>query len=85
MIIVSTFFVIFAFSLAISSVVKTCDRRPTEMLTPKSTNPHSFRVVFKGNADFYVPETTYTGKLELNNLSKLKFGNILKIFFIIFE
>jgi len=63
--------VIFAFSSAISSVAKSCDRRPTEISAPKSINPHPFRVVFKGNVDFYIPETTYTGKLKLNNYSLL--------------
>lgn len=62
MIIVSILFVAFVFSPAISLGVKTCDRRPTEISTPKSTNPHPFRIVFKGNVDYYVPEYTYTGK-----------------------
>lgn len=68
MIVVITFFVTFAFSSGISSVTKSCDRRPTEISTPKSMNPHPFRIIFKGIVDLYVPETTYTGNL-LNKLS----------------
>lgn len=52
---------VFAFSFAMSSIIKTCDRKPIGISTPKSTNPHPFRIVFKGNVDFYVPGTTYTG------------------------
>jgi len=52
----------FGFSFATSSILKTCNRKPTGVLTPKSTNSHPFRIVFKGNVEYYVPGTTYTGK-----------------------
>jgi len=54
------------FSFVTPSTLKTCDRKPTGVLTPKSTNSHPFRIVFKGNVEFYVPGTTYTGKFFIN-------------------
>jgi len=61
MIIRSIFFVAFVLYFSISSAIKVCDRKPTSLTTPKSTNPHTFRVLFKGNVEFYTPGTTYTG------------------------
>ncbi|XP_050528675.1 spondin-1 isoform X2 [Daktulosphaira vitifoliae] len=42
------------------SALKTCDLRPNGITAPKSTNPHPFRIVFKGNTETYWPGTTYT-------------------------
>lgn len=61
MIIRSIFFVAFVLYFSISLAIKVCDRKPTSLTTPKSTNPHTFRVTFKGNVEFYTPGTTYTG------------------------
>lgn len=58
--IIAILFSVFGFSFAISSGIKTCDRKPTGISVPKSTNPHPFKIVFKGNSDFYVSGTTYT-------------------------
>lgn len=63
MIINSAFFAIFAFYIASSTAIKTCDRRPTGISTPKSNNPHPFRVVLKGNRESYVHGFTYTGNI----------------------
>lgn len=64
MIIRSIFFVAFVLYFSISSAIKVCDRKPTSLTTPKSTNPHTFRVFFKGNVEFYTPGTTYTVLLQ---------------------
>lgn len=66
------FFAVFAFYLADSSAFKTCDLRPTGMLTPKSNNPHPFKVVFKGNVESYVPGLTYTSNTFLLSINKFK-------------
>lgn len=60
MIIGSIIFAAFAFSFSISIAIKTCDRKPFGISTPKSTNLHSFKVEFKGNEKFYTPGMTYT-------------------------
>lgn len=57
----SIFIVVFAYFFAMASVTKNCDRKPIGISTPKSINPHPFRITFKGNIEFYVPGTTYTG------------------------
>ncbi|VVC28842.1 Hypothetical protein CINCED_3A000467 [Cinara cedri] len=62
--IISIFFAIFGFSFAISPGIKTCDRKPAGISAPKSTNPHPFKIFFKGNSEFYVPGTTYTISLQ---------------------
>lgn len=62
MIVKSIIFAIVAISFAISSTNKKCDRRPSFTTGPKSTNSPPFRITFKGNLEFYVPKTTYTGK-----------------------
>lgn len=59
MIVRSIYFALFV--LYFSSAIKLCDRKPTSISTPKSTNPHPFRIFFKGNIEFYTPGTTYTG------------------------
>ncbi|XP_025414677.1 spondin-1 isoform X3 [Sipha flava] len=64
MIIGSIILAAFAFSSSMSIAIKTCDRKPVGFLTPKSTNPHPFRVVFKGNSEFYTPGMTYTILLQ---------------------
>jgi len=61
MIIRSIFLAAFVLYFSISSAIKICDRKPTSISTPKSTNPHPFRIVFKGNIEYYTPGTTYTG------------------------
>lgn len=53
--------IVIAFSLAISSTIKNCDRRPSLTSGPKSKNSPPFRITFKGNSEFYLPKTTYTG------------------------
>ncbi|XP_060858413.1 spondin-1 isoform X4 [Metopolophium dirhodum] len=64
MIIRSIFFAAFVLYFSISSAIKICDRKPTSISTPKSTNPHPFRIVFKGNIEYYTPGTTYTVLLQ---------------------
>lgn len=63
MIIWNIVFVVFALTFSISSAVKTCDRKPAGISSPKSTSPNPFRIVFKGNSEFYSPGKTYTGDI----------------------
>lgn len=55
-------FALIAISITISSTNKKCDRRPSLTSGPKSSNSPPFRISFKGNSEFYLPKTTYTGK-----------------------
>lgn len=64
MVIRSVFFVAFALCFSISSATKTCDRKPTGISSPKSTSSNPFRIVFKGNSEFYSPGKTYTGNIS---------------------
>jgi len=61
MIIRSIFFAAFVLYFFTSSATEICDRKPASMTTPKSTNPHPFKIFIKGNVEFYTPGTTYTG------------------------
>lgn len=65
MIIRSVFFVALIFFCTFSTAARTCDRKPAKLHHPKSSYPPPYRIVFKGNIDYYVPNRTYTGNIKI--------------------